>query len=94
MILPPSFEVWRRRLASRGAMRPDEVRRRLETAKKIFEDGLNQNYYHFVVSDNIDQSTAIIDAITEDKANPHQGRGRSVIEHLKSELEDELSTIR
>ncbi|MGH7195154.1 MAG: guanylate kinase, partial [Candidatus Saccharimonadales bacterium] len=83
MLLPPSFEEWQRRLAGRGVMRPDEQKRRLETALRIFQDGLKQDYYHFVISDDINQTGGIIDAIVEGKPNPHQGRGRSLIEHLQ-----------
>jgi guanylate kinase len=93
MLLPPSFEEWQRRFAARGQMRPDEQKRRLETSRKIFQDGLNQDYYHFVISDNIEQSGGIIDAIVDGKANPHQGRGRSLIEHLQSSLNDKLATL-
>lgn len=93
MLLPPSFEEWQKRLAGRGLMRPDELRRRLETAQKIFEDGLRQDYYHFVISENIEQSAAIIDAIVAGKANPHQGRGPGLIEHLQSGLRDKLATM-
>ena len=92
MLLPPGFEEWQRRLAGRGVMRPDEEKRRLETARRIFEDGLKYDYYHFVISENIEQSAAIIDAIVEGKPNPHQGRGRSLIEHLQSALRDKLGT--
>lgn len=93
MLLPPSFDEWQRRLAGRGQMRPDEQKRRLQTAQKIFQDGLAQDYYHFVISENIEQSSGIIDAIVEGKSNPHQGRGRALIEHLQSSLTDKLSTI-
>jgi guanylate kinase len=93
MLLPPSFEEWQRRLAGRGRMRPDELRRRLQTAAKIFQDGLSQDYYHFVISENIEQTGGIIDALAAGKPNPYQGRGRSLIEHLQSALSDKLATI-
>lgn len=93
MILPPSFEVWQRRLSLRGQMRPDELKRRLQTAQKIFEDGLKQNYYNFIISEDIEQSSALIDAIVEGKPNPHQGRGHNLIEHLKAALDEKLASI-
>ncbi|MBX4197668.1 hypothetical protein KW801_03920 [Candidatus Saccharibacteria bacterium] len=93
MLLPPSFEEWQRRFAGRGHMRPDEQKRRLETSRNIFQEGLAQDYYHFVISENIEQSGGIINAIVEGKANPHQGRGRSLIEHLQSSLNDKLASM-
>ncbi len=93
MLVPPSFEEWMRRFAGRGQMRPDEQKRRLETALKVFQDGLDHDYYHFVISEDVEQSGAIIDAIVEGKSNPHQGRGRGLIEHLQSSLNDKLATM-
>lgn len=93
MLIPPSFEEWMRRFASRGQMHPDEQKRRMQTAQKLFQDGLDQDYYHFVISENIEQSAALIDAVVAGKANPHQGRGRDLLQHLKSSLEDKLATI-
>jgi guanylate kinase len=93
MLLPPSFEEWQRRLSSRGQMRPDELKRRMQTAQKILEDGLQHDYYHFIISEDIGQSSAIIDAVVEGKPNPHQGRGRGLIEHLQSSLSDKLTSM-
>jgi guanylate kinase len=93
MLVPPAFDEWQRRFSARGQMRPDEQRRRLETARKIFQDGLDHNFYHYVISENVEQSGGIIDAILDGKPNPHQGRGRSVIEHLQSSLNDKLATM-
>jgi guanylate kinase len=93
MVVPPSFDEWQRRLAGRGRMAPDELKRRLETAAQIFEDGLRQDYYHFVISENIEQSVSIIDAIIDGKSNPHQGRAPGLIQHLQESLKQKLSTI-
>jgi guanylate kinase len=93
MLLPPSYDEWQKRLSSRGVMRPDEQKRRLETAARLLQDGLDNDFYHFVITENIDQSAAIIDAIVEGKSNPHQGRGREVIQQLLSRLRDAQSNI-
>jgi guanylate kinase len=93
MVVPPSFDEWQRRLAGRGRMAPDEQKRRLETAAKIFEDGLKQPYYHYVISENIEQSAAIIDAIIDGKQNPHQGRAPGLIQNLQESLRQKLSAI-
>ena len=92
MILPPSFDEWQRRLAGRGRMRDDEQRRRFETAQKIFKDGLKQDYYHFVISENIEQSASIIDAIVDGKSNPHQGRAPGLIQHMEERLQEKLAS--
>jgi len=91
--VPPSFEEWQRRIAGRGRMMPGEEKRRYETALKVFEDGLKHDYYHFVISENIEQSAGIIDAIVDGKSNPHQGRAHSLIQHLEESLRDKLATM-
>jgi guanylate kinase len=91
MLLPPSFEEWMRRFAGRGQMRPDEQKRRLETARVLLQEGLDHDYYHFVISEDINQSGGIIDTIVEGKPNPQQGRGRSLIESLQVSLNDKLA---
>ena len=93
MLLPPSFDEWMRRFAGRGQMRPDEQKRRLETARDLLAEGLKHDFYHFVISEDTKQSGAIIDAIVEGKPNPHQGRGRALIEHLQSSLNDKLASM-
>lgn len=93
LLLPPSFDEWQRRLAGRGQMRPDELKRRLQTAQKIFQDGQAHDYYHYVISEDINQSSALIDAIVDGKSNPHQGRGRGIIEHLQSSLNEKLASM-
>jgi guanylate kinase len=93
MILPPSFEEWQRRVASRGRMMPGEEKRRFETALRIFEDGQKYDFYRYVISENIEQSAGIIDAIVQGKPNPHQGRAYSLIQHLEENLRDKLASM-
>ncbi|HET7827529.1 MAG TPA: hypothetical protein VFK97_01535 [Candidatus Saccharimonadales bacterium] len=93
MLLPPSFDEWQRRLAGRGPMPLDEQKRRLKTAQKIFQDGLAQDHYHFIIAENIEQSAGLIDAVVAAKPNPHQGRGRDLLRHLASALDDKLANI-
>lgn len=93
MLLPPNYDEWQRRLSSRGRMSPVELRRRLESAKKIFDDGLRQDYYHFVITEDVEQSSQIIDAIVANKPNPHQGRASGLIHQLQERLQATLDTF-
>jgi guanylate kinase len=93
MLLPPSFDEWMRRLDRRGRMTPHEQKRRLETAHKIFEDGLRQDYYDFVIAENLEQSSGIIDAIIKGQPNPHQGRAPGLIQQLQERLQEKLSSL-
>jgi len=91
MIVPPSFEEWQRRLSKRGVMRPDEQRRRMETAQRILDDAQRERFYNFVISENLEQSAGIIDSIIEGKANPHQGRAVGVIDQIQYGLRSRLN---
>jgi guanylate kinase len=93
MVLPPSFEEWQKRVIGRGRMMPGEEKRRYETALNIFEDGLKNDYYDYVITEDTKQSASIIEAIVEGRANPHQGRGHSIMEHLQESLREKLATM-
>jgi len=93
MLIPPSFDEWQRRLARRGQMPPHELKRRLESAQKLFEDGLRQRYYHFVITDDIEQSAQIVDAIIDGKLNPHQGRATGLIQQIQERLSEKLQSL-
>jgi guanylate kinase len=91
MLLPPSFEEWQNRLMRRGRMSPPEQARRLQTAYRVFEDGLRNDYYRFVIAENLEQSAGIIDAIVNGGHNPHQDTGRGLLQKLKGQLEEKLT---
>jgi guanylate kinase len=83
LILPPSFKVWQERLALRGDMEPTEHRRRLETAIRILEDGLQQDFYTFVVNDEFHHSVKKIgDIVNNGPNNADQAAAKNLIEQL------------
>jgi guanylate kinase len=62
MLLPPSFDEWLKRLNGRGKMMSDEIRRRMETALRIFQAGLERNYFNYVINvDYVDSAETIND---------------------------------
>lgn len=67
-IVPPSFEVLRKRLVNRGVMANDEFMRRVATARREFEllfgtmeSGVGVDY--FVVNDELEQAYARVRSI-------------------------------
>lgn len=87
MVVPPSFEEWQKRIAMRGEMSPDEHQRRLETAKRILDDGLKQDYYRFVISDDIERAASTIDSLAQGKPNTQQGRAMELVKQLQFRLD-------
>lgn len=90
MVIPPSFAQWQDRIMRRTKMSEIELSRRFETAYKIFADGLQNEFYRFVISENVEQSASIIDSIINGGMNPHQDRGRELLHNLQSQLDQKL----
>jgi guanylate kinase len=63
LILPPSFDEWRRRITNRGHMTEEEWRRRLETAARIFSAPLHEGPFKIVVNHDVDDSAKQVNAI-------------------------------
>jgi guanylate kinase len=93
MVVPPSFDEWQKRLSNRGQMTAHEQKNRFQTAQRILQDAHKQDYYHFVVNENMEQSAQLIDAIIAGKPNPHQGRAIGVIQHLEERLQEKLDSL-
>jgi guanylate kinase len=91
-LLPPSFDEWQDRMASRGRMSEHELRNRLRSAATEFDAALNRQYYNYVIAENVPQTAAIIDAIAHSKPNPYQGRGVSLIHQLQDRLQQKLAS--
>jgi guanylate kinase len=92
MLIPPSFQEWQKRLALRGKMTPEEQKRRFETALRVFQVGLDNNY-NFVIAENVEKSAEIIDVIIEGHPNPHQDRGKKLIKELQKALKNKLTSM-
>ena len=92
MLLPPSFEEWQKRLTGRGKMSVQEQKNRLQTAQKVFLDGVNQEFYSFIIAENIEQSGEIIDSLAVGGINPHQDRGQVLVRQLLNDLQSYIAS--
>lgn len=63
LLLPPSFHEWLSRIQKRTAVTPLELYRRLQTATKVFKVALQQDFFVFVVNDNLHQTVTAVDEI-------------------------------
>ncbi|HSW79106.1 MAG TPA: hypothetical protein VLF88_03770 [Candidatus Babeliales bacterium] len=93
MVVPPSFEEWQKRLSNRGQMTIQEQKNRFQTAQRILQDAHKQDYYHFIVNENVEQSAQIIDAIIAGRSDPHQGRATGIIRHIEERLLEKLDSL-
>lgn len=87
-IIPPSFEVWQKRMKHRGEMDEKEFCRRLESAVVEFEAALEKDYYWIIVNDSLDDTVGYIERITQRNTVTSEERQMKNRETLKKLLED------
>ncbi len=86
MVLPPDFDTWQARLRGRGTLLPEEHRRRLETAAKIFAAPKERDYFKIVVNDNLEHAVEQVDQLAHGQdLDPNQQQvAKRVAEQLLS----------
>ena len=91
--VPPGFKKWMQRLHKRGALREDEVRRRLESACLEFDAGLTHDYYRFIITDDIDETVAVVDGMVRlGHRDPDQeAKARDLVKKLYHQTRDYLA---
>lgn len=94
-VLPPSFEEWQRRLLGRGAMDTEQLRRRLETAARIFAAASEDARLTLIVNDNIDHAVEKVRQVVEQGAiSPeYQAQARALAQRLREETLAYLQTL-
>jgi guanylate kinase len=89
-VLPPSYEVWQQRLKSRyeDDIDPEDIRRRMQTAKTELHEALQKDYFRFVINDNLDQAVEAADAIAHGApAGRESDAARALAQDLLSKLD-------
>jgi guanylate kinase len=94
MVLPPSFTEWMRRLDYRGKMSPDEKRRRLKTACRVFEAALEYDYFILITNDTVARATAEINQVVKTgKTDPKQrAKTKDLAKQLLADTNNWLKT--
>lgn len=64
-VLPPSYEVWQQRLKKRyeGDADPEDIKRRMQTAKQELHEALQKDYFRFVINDDLNQAVGTAGSI-------------------------------
>lgn len=87
-IVPPSFEIWIDRLNRRGAMSRHELIRRLTSAKKEISVALERDYYHFIVSEDIEHNVqSATNIVNEQKSLDSEDRAKKIATELLVEID-------
>jgi guanylate kinase len=65
-LLPPDFETWQKRLRNRyedSQPDPDDIKRRMNTAKIELQEALDKDYFEFVINDDLERTVQAVDDI-------------------------------
>lgn len=83
-MIPPSFDVWLQRLHHRGKLPEEEVRRRLESAMLEFQAALENDYYKYVINDDLEEAVAKVYEVSKlGRVYPEeQQKGKAIMEEL------------
>lgn len=94
-LLPPSFDVWMQRLRGRGDIDEDEVIRRLRSAIKEIDNSLNEEYYQFVINNEIHDAAQAVDELANGREpdEEKQQKGRNHAEQLAVEVQLYLDSL-
>lgn len=94
-ILPPSFDEWQRRMTARGTMNPDEFKRRMQTAERIFKEAAESSYAKIVINETVTQAAHQIDDIVQGRGidDASQTRGRQLAKELLEQTRALLDTL-
>lgn len=94
LVLPPSFEAWMQRLRGRGHMDTTELKRRLETAKIIFNLPTKRDYFTFVINDTVDHAVRQVEAAVRGEPDAHiQTAGRSLAVDLFTQTQQTFASL-
>ncbi len=95
LVLPPDFHTWQQRLSKRGEMDPLELKRRLQTAERIFQMASQDDRLHIVLNDTIEHATQQVRNIVEGGSvgEASRRRLRRVAERLEQDTNDFLLTL-
>ena len=90
--VPPSFEIWMRRLQGRGELPESEIRRRMETALAEYEAALTHDYYRFLINGDVASTVATVDAMARLDAHDQtkEFEARELVKVLHQQTADYL----
>lgn len=91
LVLPPDFAEWQHRLHARGEVPPDEFRRRMETASRIFAAAADDHRFTVVVNNNLAEAVMEVDHIAKGNApDPKQQAAGYQLAHELHRATEEL----
>lgn len=91
-LLPPSYEIWMKRLTKRGVTDPQDLRHRMQEAADEIEHAMQADNMYIVINDDLEDAIQVVDDIAHNKpVEPHYHKAMAIAEQLVARLREELS---
>jgi guanylate kinase len=91
-LLPPSFDVWQRRLAQRyegTTLDEEDIAKRMNTAKEELAHALETDYFHFVINDELSKTFDTINRLAHhEPVDNTDDETRALAQKIARELEN------
>jgi guanylate kinase len=94
-LLPPSYEIWQKRLNKRpDAIDTPERIRRLQSALREINHALNTPHYYIVINDHLESTAELVNRIAHgEPVEPHYHKAMTIAAELERRIAEELSTL-
>jgi|AntRauTorcE11897_2_1112592.scaffolds.fasta_scaffold00393_7 guanylate kinase len=94
-VIPPSFDEWHDRLAQRGKMHDNELKRRMQSACEEFRHALENDHYTYVINDELASAVERIQQVVFSgyQEPNYQHAARQVVEQLLVDTEKFLTRL-
>lgn len=94
-LLPPNFDEWQRRIASRGEMSAAEYKNRMISAAKELSTALDREYYKFVINDTVEAATEQVNSLAkmDEQTNSNSTRARELAEQLYTQTKQLIESL-
>lgn len=91
-VIPPSYDIWMKRLMGRENMKPDELHNRMQTAIKVLKKGLKDDHFIFVINDVSAESAKRIDKqVHSTKNETHHAEAAEIAAEILKEVKSRHS---
>lgn len=93
-LLPPSYEIWMKRLTKRGVTEPEDLRHRMQEAADEIEHAMKADNMYIVVNDDLEDAIQVVDDIAHGKpVEPHYHKAMAIAEQLLARIHVELAKL-
>ncbi|HSE60767.1 MAG TPA: hypothetical protein VLA88_00565 [Candidatus Saccharimonadales bacterium] len=94
-LLPPSYEIWQKRLSKRNdAMDAPELKRRLKSALREVRHALATPHYYIVINDDLENTAELVNRIAHgEPVERHYHKAMEIAEEMIAQINAEIGRL-